>query len=209
MSGRQGRSGRRPGLGPERCGRVTVTVRGTEWRPPARQAVAASIPPRRGTWTVRGASASSDRPAPAGTRGVDAEAFSTANRRGTQARFIGQCPLSTPLVVPSRHLSHPTAADSWRFHERPLCAWGLACAERATCAFTPPGLAHVPCLAPCAIRLARRSVLAMLQSKKLADIRSDCPPAATWRARLHAPPPKLKGPRCAAPYTHSDAKGRD
>ncbi len=39
----------------------------------------------------------------------------------------------------------------------------------------------------------------MLQSKKLADIRSDCPPAATWRARKR-PPPELKGPWCLAPY---------
>ena len=138
MSGRQGPNGRRPGLGPERCGRVTVTVRGTEWRPPARQAVAASVPPRRGTWAVRGASASIDRPAPAGTRGVDAEAF--LPRRTREVRKPGLL-ASAHLAPPwwCRGLSHPTAADSWRFHERPLCAWGLACVERATCAFTPPG----------------------------------------------------------------------
>ena len=207
MSGRQGRSGRRPGLGPERCGRVTVTVRGTEWRPPARQAVAASVPPRRylgwsGVHPHR--STGPPRRVPVGWM---PRLFPRRTGEVRKPGLLASAHLAPPWWC--RGLSHPTAADSWRFHERPLCAWGLACAERATCAFTPPGLAHVPCLAPCAIRLARRSVLAMLQSKKLADIRSDCPPAATWRARLHAPPPKLKGPRCAAPYTHSDAKGRD
>ena len=141
MSGRQGRSGRRPGLGPERCGRVTVTVRGTEWRPPARQAVAASVPPRR-----RGAapgrsgvhphrSTGPPRRVPAGW--MPRLFLPRRTREVRKPGLLASAHLAPPWWC--RGLSHPTAADSWRFHERPLCAWGLACVERATCAFTPPG----------------------------------------------------------------------
>jgi hypothetical protein len=129
---------RRPGLGPERCGRVTV--RGTGWRPPASQPVAASVLPRRDTWAVPEC-IRIDRPAPAGTRGVDTRLFPRRTREVRKSGLLASAHLAPPWWC--RGLSHPTAADSWRFHERPLIAWGLACAERATCAFTPPGVAHV------------------------------------------------------------------
>ena len=141
MSGRQGPNGRRPGLGPERRRRVTVTVRGTEWRPLARQAVAASVPPRRrgGTWAGPGC-IRIDRPArPGGYPWGGCRGFFHGEQTGEVRKpgLLASAHLAPPWWC--RGLSHPTAADSWRFHERPLCAWGLACVERATCAFTPPG----------------------------------------------------------------------